>query len=207
MIIDAAWAASDAGWSSLVARRAHNPKVEGSSPSPATRCGGVAQLARAFGSYPECHWFESSRRYHQKPARHNSQVFCILKSSPPSIILPYFSKKCLRQGAQPLPIRIHFGGYGGRRQPCGLLPPKVAAPGRVNRNEHRAQLAPHVTIEVAHLRALQSLPERVSSPRERPPGSFACHFSLRATIKKAPRIRGEMVRPAGVEPVAFRVGV
>ena len=49
----------------MVARRAHNPKVEGSSPSPATRCGGVAQLARAFGSYPECHWFESSRRYHK----------------------------------------------------------------------------------------------------------------------------------------------
>ena len=27
---------SDAGWSSLVARWAHNPKVEGSNPSPAT---------------------------------------------------------------------------------------------------------------------------------------------------------------------------
>jgi hypothetical protein len=26
----------DAGWSSLVARWAHNPKVEGSNPSPAT---------------------------------------------------------------------------------------------------------------------------------------------------------------------------
>ena len=72
-----------------VARRAHNPKVEGSSPSSATNAdvaqsaerilgkdkvtssilvisssGGVAQLARAFGSYPECHWFKSSRRYH-----------------------------------------------------------------------------------------------------------------------------------------------
>ena len=58
----------------MVARRAHNPKVEGSSPSPATRCGGVAQLARAFGSYPECHWFESSRRYQsQPPVRHASQ--------------------------------------------------------------------------------------------------------------------------------------
>ncbi len=28
--------ASDAGWSSLVARRAHNPKVVGSNPAPAT---------------------------------------------------------------------------------------------------------------------------------------------------------------------------
>ena len=27
--------------------------------------GGVAQLARACGSYPQCHWFESSRRYHR----------------------------------------------------------------------------------------------------------------------------------------------
>ena len=28
---------TDAGWSSLVARRAHNPKVVGSNPVPATR--------------------------------------------------------------------------------------------------------------------------------------------------------------------------
>ena len=27
-----------AGWSSLVARRAHNPKVVGSNPAPATKC-------------------------------------------------------------------------------------------------------------------------------------------------------------------------
>ncbi len=27
----------DAGWSSLVARRAHNPKVPGSNPGPATK--------------------------------------------------------------------------------------------------------------------------------------------------------------------------
>ena len=25
--------------------------------------GGIAQLARAFGSYPECRWFESNCRY------------------------------------------------------------------------------------------------------------------------------------------------
>ena len=31
-------------------------------------------MARAFGSYPECHWFESSRRYQtQPPVRHASQ--------------------------------------------------------------------------------------------------------------------------------------
>src|SRR5690349_24493601 len=31
------FADSDAGWSSLAARRAHNPKVAGSNPAPATR--------------------------------------------------------------------------------------------------------------------------------------------------------------------------
>ena len=61
---------SDAGWSSLVARRAHNPKVVGSNPAPATisyfnDCGGVAQLARACGSYPQCQQFKSVRRYHK----------------------------------------------------------------------------------------------------------------------------------------------
>ena len=61
------------GVEQMVARRAHNPEVGGSSPSPATIWlptgaifGGVAQLARAFGSYPECHVFESHRRYHKK---------------------------------------------------------------------------------------------------------------------------------------------
>ena len=33
-----------AGWSSLVARRAHNPKVVGSNPAPAINVGSVAQL-------------------------------------------------------------------------------------------------------------------------------------------------------------------
>ncbi len=26
--------------------------------------GGIAQLARAFGSYPKCRWFKSDCRYH-----------------------------------------------------------------------------------------------------------------------------------------------
>jgi hypothetical protein len=62
----------------LVARRAHNPKATGSSPVPATNefligllCesisyneyGGVAQLARAFGSYPKGPGFESLCRH------------------------------------------------------------------------------------------------------------------------------------------------
>ena len=36
---------------------------------------GVAQLARAFGSYPECHWFESDRRYQHSVVRKNCAVF------------------------------------------------------------------------------------------------------------------------------------
>ena len=32
--------------------------------SAQTICGGIAQLARAFGSYPKCHRFKSSYRYH-----------------------------------------------------------------------------------------------------------------------------------------------
>ena len=30
---------------------------------------GVSQLARESGSYPECHWFESDRRYQSKPLK------------------------------------------------------------------------------------------------------------------------------------------
>ena len=55
-----------AGWSSQAARRAHNPKVIGSNPVPATIFGEVAQLARACGSYPQSRGFESLPRYHKK---------------------------------------------------------------------------------------------------------------------------------------------
>ena len=33
----------------------------------ATKYGGIAQLARALGSYPGCRWFESDCRYHIWP--------------------------------------------------------------------------------------------------------------------------------------------
>ena len=38
----------DAGWSSLVARRAHNPKVVGSNPAPATNKKAGPILGRVF---------------------------------------------------------------------------------------------------------------------------------------------------------------
>ena len=37
--------------------------------------GGVAQLARAFGSYPKCHRFESSRRYQNQKASRDAFWF------------------------------------------------------------------------------------------------------------------------------------
>src|SRR5207244_9276076 len=40
------WVHNDAGWSSLVARRAHNPKVVGSNPTPATSRGGWCSMHR-----------------------------------------------------------------------------------------------------------------------------------------------------------------
>ena len=45
-----------------------NEEVTGSSPVAGSMCaitsyGGIAQLARAHGSYPWRHWFESSYRY------------------------------------------------------------------------------------------------------------------------------------------------
>ena len=44
-----------------------NPRVGGSIPPLGTRkCGGIAQLARAFGSYPKGHRFDSCYRYQFK---------------------------------------------------------------------------------------------------------------------------------------------
>lgn len=43
-----------AGWSSLVARRAHNPEVVGSNPAPATKNLQLVGLAGEFFVIPGC---------------------------------------------------------------------------------------------------------------------------------------------------------
>ena len=44
---------TDAGWSSLVARRAHNPKVAGSNPAPATTKAQVTGLGFFYHLNPK----------------------------------------------------------------------------------------------------------------------------------------------------------
>ena len=60
--VELQWATSDAGWSSSVARRAHNPKVVGSNPAPATNY--------------LCPWQAHSAAVETKTARSNCSAFC-----------------------------------------------------------------------------------------------------------------------------------
>ena len=70
----------DAGWSSLVARRAHNPKVVGSNPAPATTTGETRRLVvcvdGAQGSYEG--WLRAIIRTReadgQRPLAHSAQA-------------------------------------------------------------------------------------------------------------------------------------
>jgi hypothetical protein len=60
-----------AGWSSLVARRAHNPKVAGSNPVPATKWSrGVAV------NMPACH--AGDRRFDPGRDRHFHLIYAVL---------------------------------------------------------------------------------------------------------------------------------
>ena len=49
-----------AGWSSLVARRAHNPKVVGSNPSPATKMHHIVGAFLLFKGQKMYYFFETT---------------------------------------------------------------------------------------------------------------------------------------------------
>ena len=73
--------------------------------SQESRYGGVAQVVRACGSYPQCHWFESSRRYHTKLQRHQGLPggafsFALARLSLPRTVL-FDSEKMHRLTATP----------------------------------------------------------------------------------------------------------
>ncbi len=37
--------------------------------------GYIAQLARACGSYPQCHWFESNYSHHKSPRKLGDKIY------------------------------------------------------------------------------------------------------------------------------------
>src|SRR5437763_547921 len=71
---------TDAAWSSLVARRAHNPKVAGSNPAPAMKKRRVISRSRAFlhavaRRAPHESFPLGRRRYLERMQRTNSPLF------------------------------------------------------------------------------------------------------------------------------------
>ena len=68
-----------AGWSSLVARRAHNPKVVGSNPAPATtKCSEISQ--NAF--FVVCIRYEEGAAAHRFSRKCSSPSYCIKNLHP-----------------------------------------------------------------------------------------------------------------------------
>ena len=64
-----------AGWSSLVARRAHNPKVAGSNPAPATFKSQMPCLTRKRLRMPNFFSKSSTNTYRIKQPNKFSQIF------------------------------------------------------------------------------------------------------------------------------------
>ena len=77
------------------------------------RYGGIAQLARAFGSYPKCHWFKSSYRYQYGP------VVKRLRHRPfTAVTRVRFSSGSPENGREALPSVLIFPGKDFRSRPC-----------------------------------------------------------------------------------------
>ena len=93
----------------------------------AGRYGGVAQLARALGSYPGCHRFKSSRRYHElirgaKPRNGMRRVLVLLIPAGRAAPLPQgpvVKRLRLRPFTAATRVRVPSGSpflYGGLAQ-------------------------------------------------------------------------------------------
>ena len=126
-----------AGWSSLVARRAHNPKVAGSNPAPATwkrrRNGGAFHVARRF-----------DERWQQRRPRRKS---CRRRPKPVDRGLSggrVARGRCV--GLRPIRGRALAGGEAGLAGSPGKLPTQPPAPTRFGRFFGQvAQLVEHAT--------------------------------------------------------------
>ena len=74
-------------------------------------CGGIAQLARAFGSYPKCHRFESSYRYHSlEPHRE-------VRLDLSGLFVKWLRHRPFTAGSR---VRIPYRSPKRRRSPKGL---------------------------------------------------------------------------------------
>ncbi len=114
-------------------------------------------------------------------------------------------------------IRIHFGGDGGKRQPCGLLPPKVAKrPEGGERNERWARLAPAAKIErpgkagryeltLEGRRALQTSRKGFVSDLGRPTGRLFFAW-VEKEAKNAPKPCKKRKSPSDDPPSIFSKG-
>ena len=73
------WDHSSAGRASALQAEGHRFEPYWSHTFSKIGCGGIAQLARAHGSYPWCRWFKSSSRYLCKKRNLQKQIsfFCI----------------------------------------------------------------------------------------------------------------------------------
>ena len=65
--------------------------------------GGIAQLARAFGSYPKCHWFKSSYRYQKNEGEKRTSLF------PPPLYGPLVKWLRHRPFTAATRVRISYG--------------------------------------------------------------------------------------------------
>ena len=87
--------------------------------------GGIAQLARAFGSYPKCHWFKSSYRYQKNEGEKRTSLF------PPPLYGPLVKWLRHRPFTAATRVRISYGSpVGSPPRACPARPSALPVEGR-----------------------------------------------------------------------------